>query len=148
MAQTAKFTDPMAYARHATAEAYEICQETIAYCLHHMEQYGHTDVLRHLLDAADVNQVMATLLARGSDLYERVGMICVLASARCARVCEPFENKDTQLKKCYAAALASMVACGRLLKLYREEETDQDFYDRVLEETFPASDAPPGIAAI
>ncbi len=148
MAHVTQHDDPLAYARHATLEAYAICQETIVYCLERSEQYARADLLKRLLDAADINQSMAALLARNSELYERLGVICVVASARCAHACEPYEREDAQMKKCYAAALASMIACGRLLNLYREEETDQQFYDRVLEETFPASDAPPGISMI
>ena len=148
MAKDVHFQDPVEYCKFAAVEAFKICHETIGYCLRKGGEHARASLIQLLCDAAEINQVMAAALARGSVNYKRIGQVCMEISALCANACESLSNEDKQLKVCYAASLASTIACGRLLGAIQEDESEQAFYDRIIEETFPASDPPPGVAMV
>ena len=90
----------------------QVCLQTIAYCL---EKGGdHIKDIKLLQDCADICQVSAASMARGSDMHGRLCAVCAEISGRCAEACDR-HGDDAQMKRCAEA-------CRRCAQECRDEE--------------------------
>lgn len=90
------------------------CLETVAYCLEKGGQHAAPDLVKLLQDCADICQVSAASMARGSDFHGRLCALCAEVCERCAEACEQ-HGDDAQMKRCAEQ-------CRRCAQECREEE--------------------------
>lgn len=123
-------------------EAYKICLQTAAYCAAQGGALASAERLQVLHDCADINLLLAQLLARASRFHRPLADLCMDVSRACAEAFSADEHDDGQLRVTYAACIRSARSCAELLG--REEEIPMnDARDEAIWESFPASDAPP-----
>jgi hypothetical protein len=88
-----------------------------------------------LQDAADFCRMTDDLLTRRSEWHGRMGTLAAEVLAQCARRCAGFGD-DAQLKACADSCLRA-ASCAK-----RMEPGKAAPYDKVDEDSFPASDPP------
>lgn len=90
-------------------ECYRICRETIAYSVQKGGEYADGEHLRTLLDCAQICQVSAEFMVRGSAAHNKVCEICAEVCLRCAESCSKFN--DEQLTRCAEACRECVQSC-------------------------------------
>jgi hypothetical protein len=114
------------------------CLEALAVSAARGGELGSPDLLAHLLDGADVTAMAARFLLRGSELQGRVCGTAAEVCQRAAEVCAVFQDEP--------ALQQAASACREAAEAFRELAYVEGLvgYDEVVEESFPASDPPPG----
>lgn len=101
-------------------QAESTCQQALAYCMEAGAHPGSAQLMRLLLDCAELSRLNADLLLRASDLQQRQCIVCAEACERCAAACDDYPE-DPVLKmaaqvcrrcaeSCYRMALAASSA--------------------------------------
>jgi hypothetical protein len=136
---TEAFHDPRVEQCLTTASAAErACLEALAVSASRGGEAALPELLGHLLDAADVSALAGRFLLRGSELQ---GRLAAAAAEVCQRASEVFaiHQDEPALQQCASA-------CREAADAFRELAYVEGLvgYDEVVEESFPASDPPPG----
>ncbi len=77
----------------------EICYENFGHCLEKGGKHADPAHLRLLLDCADICQVSAAFMSRGSDYHTITCRACAEVCEACAQSCEAFSD-DAEMKGC------------------------------------------------
>ncbi len=91
-----------------------ICAETIAHCLQVGGKHAELSHVRLLLDCAQICQVSADFMVRGSDLHPRVCSLCADICERCAQDCERVDRNDEQMKACADLCRRCAESCRKM----------------------------------
>src|SRR5262249_52042635 len=82
-------------------ECHNICTETISHCLHRGGEHPQADHIRLMTDCAQVCQIAADFMLRGSDLHGLTCGVCSEICALCAEDCERLTD-DSRMTACAA----------------------------------------------
>lgn len=91
-------------------ECHCACSEAINHCLERGGRLASKPLPLSLIDCAQICQLTADLLLRGSPLRHLMTSICVKACERCAQQCDRLEDDDV-LQQCAAACRRCAEAC-------------------------------------
>lgn len=89
---------------------YNVCLETIKYCLKAGGRYEEARHIRHLFDCAEACRTNASFMLRASDLYRSTSILCAEACVRCAESCEQLQD-DANLCLCAQACRSCAEIC-------------------------------------
>jgi hypothetical protein len=102
-------------ARRCIAECekcHEICVETVDLCLREGGQHADTAHITLLLDCAQICQVSADYMLRGSSLHTETCAVCADVCDRCVEDCEKFG--DEFMHRCAEACRSCAESCRRM----------------------------------
>jgi hypothetical protein len=91
-------------------ECLRICNETLHYLLMR-DTTDRGELVRRLLDCADMCRISVVMLARQSPLYRDAVQVCAMAARACAEVCDQVAIADDQLAACAEICLDCADAC-------------------------------------
>lgn len=91
---------------------YNICLETVEYCLKRGGRYEEAHHIRRLFDCAEACRTNGSFMLRGSDLYPSTCILCAEACVRCAQSCEQLQD-DEYLRICTEACSRCAEICER-----------------------------------
>ncbi len=91
------------------ARGHRLCLETYSHCLEVGGAHASSDIVRALLDCAELLAVCESLLGRGSDAVEGLLPCCADVAERSARDCERFD--DRQMRACAEACRVFAETC-------------------------------------
>ena len=74
------------------------CYETISHCLGLGGAHAESGHIKALLDCAQICEMSAAFMARGSDLHAKVCAVCAEACERCAESCEKFPDDKAMIE--------------------------------------------------
>jgi len=80
-----------------------VCLKTIDHCLRMGGAHAEASHIRLLMDCAEICQATASLLARNSEFYGRLNILCAEVCDRCAADCERIMGDDSQMRACVEA---------------------------------------------
>jgi hypothetical protein len=120
---------------------HKLCLQAAAYCIDRGGELADSELLHALLDCAEINQTAANFLCRVSrhstDIVHIAGEVSRFTADHLARV----NQNDGLLRSVYAACLRSSDVCSDFGKAWIRP--DDDARDKILADSFPASDPPP-----
>jgi Domain of Unknown Function (DUF326) len=90
-------------------ECHCVCSETISHCLERGGSFATKPLPLSLMDCAQICQLTADLLLRGSPLRHLMTSICATACERSAQHCDRFD--DDILRQCAEACRRCAEAC-------------------------------------
>lgn len=88
-----------------------VCNETLAYCLGQGGDHVEETHIRLLVDCAEICNVTANLVGRGSEYADNLMEVCGEVSKACEESCEGFEGDET-MTRCADACRACAEHCG------------------------------------
>ena len=91
-------------------ECHQVCLETVMYCLSMGGMHANDAHIRMMLDCAEICQVSANTMMRGSQFSERLCGVCAEICLSCAEDCEKFGN-DERMKTCAEACRRCAESC-------------------------------------
>jgi hypothetical protein len=91
-------------------DCHRACLETMTYCLQAGGALADGALVRVLLDCAEMCEVSAGFMLRGSDSHGRTCAACAEICARCAEACER-QGDDAQLRACAEACRRCAESC-------------------------------------
>ena len=91
---------------------YNICLETIGYCLKLGGSYEEARHIRRLFDCAEACRTNESFMLRNSDLYPSTCILCAEACVRCGQSCEQLMD-DAYLRICAEACNRCAEICER-----------------------------------
>lgn len=94
------------------------CLETAAYCRHENEKTPAALLAPILEDCAEICAMNAGLLARDSDFYMLVGLLCANVCSVCADACELHAVNDPKIDRCVKICRLTAESCAAIV--YRE----------------------------
>ena len=115
------------------------CLEAVAHGTQVGGRHADAALMQLLLDCAEISQVAANFMLRGSDLYRRICEVCAEVAARCAQAVDDFSD-DAVMKLVEEATLRCASSCKQMAA---PAQVDQD---EMSEQSFPASDPPAPMA--
>lgn len=80
-------------------ECNRTCMETFTYCLHTGGDHANPDLIRLLLDCAQICQTSADFMIRESALHPRICGVCADICGLCATRCAEFKD-DPEMELC------------------------------------------------
>jgi hypothetical protein len=89
---------------------YQVCMETITYCLEKGGKHAEPEHMKLLLDCGKICQTSANFMLRGSKQHVSVCQATALIARVCSASCEEFKDDD-QMKACAAACQACADSC-------------------------------------
>lgn len=125
----------------ACLNCYSVCMETISHVLASGVGRGNgsggaaAEHVRLLQDCADICLTSANFMLRGSDQHQRTCALCAEICAMCARMCAQFAD-DPKMQACLDACARCAESCERMTAPAGVS------YDKVVADSFPASDPP------
>jgi hypothetical protein len=122
----------------AAQVAERACLDALSLSLARGGELASPELLGLLLDTADVCPVAVRFLVRGSELQGRMAAAVAEICQRASEVCAVFQDEPA-LQQCTEG-------CREAAEAFRELAYVEGLvgYDEVVEESFPASDPPPG----
>lgn len=84
-------------------DCYTTCLKTIGHCLQMGGEHAGEPHIKLMMDCAEICQLMASFLVRGSTSYSRINVICAEICEQCATNCEQMMGEDTQMRACAEA---------------------------------------------
>ncbi len=90
---THHLTEKMQDCIESCANCSGTCVETLSYCMSHGGEYVEASHMRLLLDCADICQITANFLRRGSLTYSQVCRTCADICQVCAESCRFVDDK-------------------------------------------------------
>jgi hypothetical protein len=94
-------------------DAHRVCSEVMIHCLAMGGKMGERDHIRLLLDCADMCEITANYMMRGSPLYRQICALCAQICDLCASQCEQFD--DSLVRKCMESCKACAEMCQQML---------------------------------
>lgn len=85
---------------HNCQECHAVCTETIQHCLKLGGKHGDAEHIRLLLDCAQICQMSADYMLRGSSFHFKACGLCAEVCQSCADSCERIGKDDAMMKKC------------------------------------------------
>jgi len=89
-----------------------MCLSTIAYCLQQDGEHTEREHLTLLLDCAEICQVSANYMLRGSRHHPLTCGVCAELCTRCAESCE--QMNDAQMQSCAEVCRHCAESCQRM----------------------------------
>lgn len=110
-------SEDVRHAVQACMECESLCHQAVMHCLEKGGRHAQSRHIRHLLDCADLNQSMASILLRGGH-SEHLIRAMIETADDCARSCDQYVD-DVDMRDCAAACRRCAEAC-RPLTMRRE----------------------------
>lgn len=108
---------------HKTREAEQAINDTLicaSICLetavHALDRDHSAEHIRSLLDCAELCQMTANFLLRGSPAADAVVAVCGDVARRCAESCEEVAAQDEEMGRCAEACRRTQRSCGELAR--------------------------------
>ena len=114
--------------------AHRVCLETLNYCLQTGGAHAAPELLRPLMDCAEICGATASFVLRDSESAQDLYEVCAEIATRCARACLQVGD-DATMKACADA-------CLRVGSAAKRSAPADDDYDKTVADSFPASDPP------
>lgn len=95
---------------------HRICTEMIPHCLSKGGEHSAPDHIRLLLDCAQICQVSADFMLRGSGLHSRTCEVCAEVCRLCAKDCERLAAEDPMMKECAEFCRRCADSCAQMAK--------------------------------
>jgi hypothetical protein len=95
-------------------ECHRVCLETLQYCLHMGGKHAELAHIRLLTDCAQICQISADFMIRGSELHEEVCAACAEVCARCGDNCRLIEADDVQMQECAEMCARCAESCAEM----------------------------------
>ncbi|BBC33707.1 uncharacterized protein SGFS_050010 [Streptomyces graminofaciens] len=96
----------------ACMTAHRLCEETMSHCMQKGGQ-AQMQVMRALMDCADMTRTCADMMMRGSDMMTQMCRMCAEACSMCAEACSSMPD-DPQLTRCAEACRRCADLCGAM----------------------------------
>jgi hypothetical protein len=94
---------------------YQMCLETITFCVRKGGDFAGAETIQVLQDCAEVCLLSANFMIRDSNLHGRTCALCEQTCQRCADMCDRIgsqEPQDSQIKACAAMCRQCAISCG------------------------------------
>jgi hypothetical protein len=94
---------------------YQVCLETITFCLRRGGAFAGAENIQMLQDCAEACLLSANFMMRDSHLHGQTCALCEQTCMRCADMCERMsrdEPEDSQLKACVVMCRQCATSCG------------------------------------
>ena len=98
---------------HCT-KCHNICVETISHCLMLGGEHASADHIRLLMDCAEICDVSADFMLRGSHRHERVCGVCSEVCRDCASECERMARGDETMMRCAEMCRQCAESCRQM----------------------------------
>lgn len=95
-------------------DCHALCTKTVAHCLRLGGRHAAADHIRLFLDCAQLCDVTAQYLLRGSSLHERMCGLCAEACRQCADSCVQVAGDDQMVKQCVEMCRSCAGSCERM----------------------------------
>ncbi|EKX67714.1 four-helix bundle copper-binding protein [Streptomyces ipomoeae] len=96
----------------ACMTAHRMCEETMSSCMRRGGQ-AEMQVMRALMDCADMTRICADMMMRGSDMMTQMCRMCAEACSLCAEACSSMPD-DPQMARCAEACRRCADMCGAM----------------------------------
>jgi hypothetical protein len=90
-----------------------VCQEMVTHCLQQGGEHAEAGHLRLLLDCAEICQVSANFMLRGSPFHVRTCAACAEICQACAEDCEQMGG-DERMRACAEACRRCAESCAQM----------------------------------
>jgi hypothetical protein len=100
MPHSKMLTEEMRRCIEICTNCHNICVETITHCLMMGGEHADADHIRLLMDCAEICDVSADFMLRGSHRHEKVCGVCADVCADCASDCERIAGNDETMLRC------------------------------------------------
>jgi hypothetical protein len=101
-------------------DAQRICLESLNYCLERGGEYVAVDLIRLLIDCAEICQTNANFMLRNSNLHISTCWVCAEVCESCADECDGFDDNDAQLTACVDVLRRCADSCDRIAAVEEE----------------------------
>lgn len=94
---------------------YQMCLETITFCLRKGGELAGVEHIQVLQDCAETCLLSANFMMRDSNMHGRTCALCEQACQRCADMCERIGSQapeDSQITACAAMCRQCATSCG------------------------------------
>lgn len=93
---------------------HNICVETISHCLLLGGEHASADHIRLLMDCAEICDVSADFMLRGSHRHDKVCGVCAEVCRDCASECERLAHGDVTMMRCAETCRQCADSCRRM----------------------------------
>ena len=98
-------------------DCYQICTRTIDQCLTKGGQHSEAKHIKLLQDCADICNLSAKFMLRGSEFHSSTCGVCSEVCLACAKSCEAMKDSDEQMKACAEACQKCAASCQSMSKM-------------------------------
>ena len=98
-------------------ECHRICLEAVHHCLHKGGAHADPDLIRLLLDCAQICQTSADFMIRSSSLHQETCATCAEVCAHCADECAGLGGEDAQMQECADVCAQCAESCREMASL-------------------------------
>ena len=91
-----------------------VCLSAVQYCLHQVGQRVNAEVVRLLLDCAEICRTSADFRLRGSELHVLTCATCAEICSRGADACESMGDDEELMEQCADACRQCARACRQM----------------------------------
>lgn len=92
--------DEMQRCIQSCVSCHEICEQMVGHCLEMGGEHAAPDHIRLLRDCAQICQVSAAFMLRGSEFHMRTCGACAEICQACAQDCERMAGDDEMMRMC------------------------------------------------
>ena len=93
---------------------HRVCLETIQYCLRMGGKHAEEKHIRLLTDCAQICQISADFMIRGSELHHETCAACAEVCGRCADDCAALGADDEQMQECAERCVRCEESCAEM----------------------------------
>ena len=112
--QGAHTADEMEKCIQLCQDCHALCTKTISHCLQLGGRHAAPDHIRLFLDCAQLCDITAQYLLRGSSLHEKMCALCAEACRQCADSCVQVAGDDQMVKQCIDMCRTCAGSCERM----------------------------------
>lgn len=91
-----------------------VCLETIQHCLERGGDHASSDLVRLLLNCAEICATSAHFMLTGSDFHPRMCGLCAEICEACESSCRSVDPRDEQMKICADACRRCADSCFKM----------------------------------
>jgi hypothetical protein len=95
-------------------DCYALCTKTVGHCLQLGGRHVAPEHIRLFLDCAQICDITAQYLLRGSSLHERMCGLCAEVCRQCADSCVQVAGDDQMVKQCADMCRTCAGSCERM----------------------------------
>lgn len=114
-------TNAMQKCIDACLACYRTCIATSAHCLQKGGEHVEAQHFKLMVDCAEICQVSADFMLRGSDYAKQLGALCAEICEACAKDCERF--KDEEMKRCAETCRYCAASCREMAGMQQRGPT-------------------------